>query len=482
MPAGSSQQLQVPQQQLQQVIGSNVQTIQTTPVKTIQQSLGPRIQLSQPVYQQILQPAVIPSNSIMPSSVINIPVAGLLSPNNILQQTPVSVPTSNITLQMAPVLQPVPTVGSSPSVKVIQQQTTPVVSQTMMQMSAASSQTCSHSVSQMSQIIQTMASQSGGTNQLPQTSQVVTYVVPSNSQSATCTSASLASTQNAALQEKTDLRSQTEHAQNVGQQHAEAYSTSQVGVSNVTGQQSESYATSQMVASEHISNLTTQQSSSYTTSHHMDTTESIDPADAHSQFAQDIASLAAWPSLQITQSSTTTTLTSTSPQTSALESTTCPTDVHGSSTSCPTDIHGSSTAHAQSLPLNISCDDSVAVQGSLPLTSVTSHLTSILSDLARPIPTTSETGQEVHLQEASNQYHHQQTTEDAQNHSSLHIGGASDGTNNLISDPVSTASIVAGVSADDMEGLDITIPPSLAGLSVVAADFLHDEIVTGVCK
>ncbi|XP_072045871.1 uncharacterized protein [Amphiura filiformis] len=121
LPQCSTQQLQPVHQQ---VTGSTVQTIQTTPaVKAIPQLLGPRIQLPQQVFQQILQP-VAPSNSILPSSLVNIPV---LSPN-VIQQTPTSVPTSNITLQMAPVLQ---AVASSPSLKVVQQQPTAVVSQVM---------------------------------------------------------------------------------------------------------------------------------------------------------------------------------------------------------------------------------------------------------------------------------------------------------------------------------------------------------------
>ncbi|XP_072045870.1 uncharacterized protein [Amphiura filiformis] len=267
-------------------------------------------------------------------------------------------------------------------------------------------------------MIPTVSSQ-GVPSQLNQTSQSVNHVMSSVSQTVTCSAAPL--TPNTTLQSH---KSQMEH------------------VSNVTPQQAETYSTS-----------------------HIEPTET---SEEHDEFAQDIAALAAWPPLQIPQSSTTTTLTSTNPQpSSALESTTC-----------PTDIHGSSTSHAQSLPLNITCDDSTAAHGSLPLTSVTSHLTSILSDLARPITTSSETGHDVHLQDASNQYH-QHAVEAAQSQNSLHLG-PTDGANNLMVDPVSTASMVAGVSAEDMEGLDITIPASLAGLSVVAADFLHDEIVTGV--
>ena len=425
LPTSSSQQHQP----------ATFQTIQTTttPVKSVTPAVGQPVgqarttfQLPpQQVFQQVLQPTVVQSGTVVPSSsVVSIPIAGVLSPNNTIhqqQQNPAARPgPSSVMLQMAPVVQTLRASAVASSHPV----TMSVVQPAATTKTLLTTQVNSSSIPPIKPMNQTVFSQNGSmqivNSQLVQTSQSLSQTITTQAvQQSSLTTSTCSTSQTASTQSRSDT--------------------------------------------ERVSTATVTHTEQYSTSHNEPSSEPVDLTGPQSQFAQEIDSLTTWPHLQITPSSTTTTLTSTSPPSAALQSTSTPV-VHSASSTAP------------SIPLQIACEDSTAVQSSLPLTSVTPHLTSILSELAQQA---SSDASHDPLHMTQHQFAHPGAVHD--HNASLHLG-QNDSANNIMTDPVSTATIVAGVSAEDIEGLDISIPPSLSGLSVTAADFLQEEIITGMCK
>ena len=163
-----------------------------------------------------------------------------------------------------------------------------------------------------------------------------------------------------------------------------------------------------------------------------------------------------WPELQIVQSSSSSTSTS-----------------HPSGTTSAT---GQDQIHHQIT----TGEEGAAIQ----LTSVTPQLSSILSELAQAVATSTDNsapnihGGTEHVMMSARLYQQHQ----AAHHHQLTMETSS-GLVQVHADPVSAASMVAGVSAEDIEVLDISIPPSLSGLSVTDAEHLvQEEIDTGICK